>query len=709
MPKLIRKQKTILSLDSETSGVDFWHGARPFLVTFCNEAGENIFFEWDVDPLTRKVLYDKQDLKEIQRLIQSADNLVLQNAKFDFHALEQLFQDANMSLTWDWGKVHDTLMAGHLLASNQPHDLTSMVLVYLGINIQPYEDAIDKATNEARRLARSKFPEWRIAHKDNVEMPSAKEKTWKFDMWLPRALAKETKLPKDHEWWTICAEYANPDSASTLPLFLQMEKQLKKRDLWEIYLERMKTIPITVGMENRGITCSGARLNELYSTYIEESKKAEVACKRIAATYDYKLDLPKSGNNKSLSTFIFGETRPCDFCNVTGIVDEQPCATCDGQGCYNVEYLGVKPSKTSKKTGAPSLDKTVLEDLESTLRPMSKQGIFIRNLKAKRKRDTACSYMESYKKFWLPFIDGKTIWRDWYVLHPSLNATGTDTLRWSSANPNEQNISKQDGFNLRYAFGPAPGREWWAIDYENIELRIPGYESGEEKMIELFEKPDEPPYFGSYHLLNASIVYPELFWPLAEKKGAFKEKYGATYYKWTKNGGFAKQYGAQSQKVDATFRRVGAYEKIAKNLPKMELLNRKMIEQANKQGYVETIPDKTVNPRRGYPILATRSAYGSISPTLPLNYHVQSTAMWCTMKAMICCEQYLKMLPNHFIVLQVHDEIVFDLPAGGKKNLPIVNELKRLMELSGDDIGIPLRAAVAYHPGNWSHEEELNK
>jgi DNA polymerase I-like protein with 3'-5' exonuclease and polymerase domains len=259
---------------------------------------------------------------------------------------------------------------------------------------------------------------------------------------------------------------------------------------------------------------------------------------------------------------------------------------------------------------------------------------------------------------------------------------------------------------LRYAFGPAPGREWWALDYENIELRIPGYESGEEKMIELFEKPDEPPYFGSYHLLNASIVHPDQFWPIADKKGAFKEKYKATYYQWTKNGGFAKQYGAQRPKVDITFHREGAYDLLATSMPKMEALNRRMIEYANEYGYVETIPDKTINPNRGYPIMSTRSPYGSISPTIPLNHHVQSTAMWCTMKAMIRCQAYLKTMQGCRIVLQVHDELVFDLPKRGKKNLPIVNKLKSLMEQSGTDIGIPLRVAVSYHPNNWSHEEE---
>ena len=69
---------------------------------------------------------------------------------------------------------------------------------------------------------------------------------------------------------------------------------------------------------------------------------------------------------------------------------------------------------------------------------------------------------------------------NWRKLHTSLNMCGTDTLRWSSNNPNSQNISKKEGFNLRYAFGPAPGREWWSLDGQAgigprmVKLRVLG-------------------------------------------------------------------------------------------------------------------------------------------------------------------------------------------------------------------------------------------
>lgn len=687
MPKIKRR---IISIDTETTGLDCYHGARPFLVTTCNQAGKNTWWEWKVDPLTRKVLAIESDLLEIQQEIDRSDELILQNPKFDYKMIHLLFQDAGSELRWDWAKVRDTLLAGHLLASNQPHDLTTMGLVYLGINIEPLEDDVKKATQEARRLAKSDYPDWRLAKVGLPEMPSAKESTWKYDMWLPRAIAEAESYPENHEWRTVCSEYANGDSAVTLPLYLRQAGILEQRGLTQIYQERLKVLPIVVAMEDRGITISSDRLEELQNDYREDSSRAGRVCKTIASGLGYALTLPKSGNNKSLTDFVFGP-------------------------------LGLKAEKSSKKTGKPSLDKSVLEHWEATLPAHSKAMTFVRSLKGKRKRDTALNYMEGYKKFWLPLVD----YPEWFRLHPSLNATGTDTLRWSSQNPNEQNISKQEGFNLRYMFGPAPGREWWSLDAKNIELRLPAYESGETDMIDLFERPDDPPYYGSNHLLVFDILHPDLF---AKHGKDVKKLFASTWYQWTKNGNFAVTYGAmeQSGTADRAYRVPGAQHIINKRFGKIKQLNDRMIEFAQKNGYVETMPDKTVDPKRGYPLLCSRNNWGSISPTIPLNYHVQGSACWWMMKAMIRCQALLddynadrKPEYRAYMVMQVHDELVFDFPKSAvnpssvkdwktdkfnylRTNLPTICKIQDLMAQGGDDLGVPTPVSCEYHPNNWS-------
>jgi len=688
----------MISLDSEDTGLDLKHGAKPYLVTICDEEGQNTWWEWDVNPETRQPIVPPKDLDDIREQFEEADSVILQNPKYDWGALGTVFDSMDW---WDWSKVYDTLLAGHLLASNQPHDLTSMSIVYLGVNAQPFEDALEVACLEARRIAKHKYPTWRIAKAGLPEMPSAKEKTWKYDAWLPRAIAKKEKYPKDHPWWTVCSDYANSDSAVTLPLFKKQRELIKKKGLWRIYQERLKLLPVLGCMESYGVTESEERTNKLKKHYTESSARCHRACVKLSK--GGIKTLPKNGASNDLKKVLFKQFK-------------------------------LTSDRTTKK-GNVSVDKFVLDEWLATLPQDGVPYQFVNNLKAYRKRQTALGYIKSYEKFWLPLSEvvpvrskGRTQLAGrtgshpdfaermavkpipgWRVLYPSLNPTGTDTLRFSSSNPNSQQISKQEiaevgeeGHSARYMFGPAPGREWWSFDYENLELRIPAYVSGEKVMIDLFEKPDEPPYFGSYHLMNASIIYPDLFWPLAEEKGAFKKKYASTWYQWCKNFGFAFSYGCMQPTGDRAAHRPGSYDLVKNRLSEHSKLNKKMTDLANKQGYVETLPDKTVDPKHGYPIYCTRSRWGNVSPTIPLNYFVQGSAMWCTMKAMIRVHPYLQSMPDYRMVMQIHDEIVVDMPAKPKLgNQPIADKIKRLMEKSGDDIGIPLKVSAEFHPISW--------
>lgn len=507
-------------------------------------------------------------------------------------------------------------------------------------------------------------------------MPSAKEVIWKNDMWLPRAIAKAHDYAPDHPWWTVLRDYANVDSAVTIQIFEIQKKILEESGLWPIYLERRKVMAQRHRMEKFGMTLSKSRLEELDQQYKEESQVANDICVNIAEGFDFELKLPKNGMNKSLTEFVF-----------------------------NVMKL---PVVHKTDTGGPSMNKFAIDQYLADLPERSINRKFVEVLSGKRSRDTAISYMESYQRYW------HQVTGDVYRLNPSLNPTGTDTLRWSSQGPNEQQISKKEGFNLRYSFGPAPGREWWSLDYQNLELRIPAYKARQMNMIELFEKPDDPPYFGSNHLLSASIVYPELFWPLANEKGAFKKKYAATYYQWIKNFNFAVQYGAILKAngwgtADRAAHKKGAHALLAVGLTEMAKLNQECIDFANQYGYVETYPDSELvaaGCERGYPLWCARTDNGRVLETVPLNYKIQGTACWVMMRAMDKVQTYLDTIgePDEYaITAQVHDELVFDFPK--KKdlgNLPIVLKIKEIMESCGELIGVPLSMGVEYHEHNWA-------
>lgn len=662
----------LISFDTETTGVDLHHSCRPFLVTTCGDDGV-VFWEWNVNPYNRMPIIPKGDKEEITDRINDAEEVVGQNSKFDITAF------ATIGIPWrkEWyRKTHDTLLAGHLLASGEPHNLTEMALRYLRLDIKPYEDRVKAAAKEAREIAKRDYPKWRIATKQGEGMPSASEKLTSWDYWLPRAIAKEKGLPEDHRFWTATKDYANTDSGVTRPLWVVQRQMIEERGLWKMYdILRRRLIEVIVSMETIGITYSDSRLSDLYDRMVGEAIRAEKECIRLSKG---KVEaLPKSGTTKAMRELLFK-----DF--------KLPVVT------------------KSEKTGEPSVDKNVLRSWKDTVEPESPPGRFISNLLIVRSRNTACSYMDGYRRFGIPIKLHKLTEEEWVRLHPSLNPTGSDTLRFSSSHPNEQNISKQDDTNLRYCFGPLPGREWWSLDYSNIELRIPAYEANEREMIQLFERPDDPPYFGSQHLLISHILWPKEFEECLRNGEAFNKKYKATLYQWTKNGDFAVTYGAmeESGTADAAYHQIGAQRKIMSRFSAIDELNQTLIGFARKNGFVWTMEDKELG---AYPIQIPRTRWGDIRPTTPLNYHSQGTAMQCMCRAMIRCYDYLESLPNHYLIAQVHDECVFDFPKGKtpRANLPKVLILKSLMEESGNDIGIPLRVDYSYHPNNWAQSEEV--
>lgn len=677
------------SIDTETTGVDLSHGAMPFIVTSADEDGNVSYWEADVNPLNRKPLWSRNDIEEIKAHINSIPKLVLQNPKFDVKALHTI--DKSISANWRWEDTEDTLLMSHILASNQPHDLTSLVLIYLGVNIAPYEDEMEEHIKEARSLAKSDFPDWRIAKAGDSQMPSAKEKVWKFDMWLPRAIAQEKGYSEDHPWWTCASNYANADSIVTVQVYKRMFEILRTRKLEAIYRFRLQLLPVIYKMEARGVHASWPRTSSLQERLEAESQECQSKCMELA---DHEISkLPINGTSNDLKKVVFGKFKLV----------------------------------SSKKTpnGEPSMDKFVLDHWLATLPPESKPYKFIDNLKKYRKRQTSLGYIKSYKKFWLPTKLLQTM-----VLFPSFNPTGTDTLRFSAYNPNAQQISKQEEVNLRYCFGPAPGREWWSLDAKNIELRLPAYESGEEELISLFERPDDPPYYGSTHLLNFHTVYPDL-WDKAvdevgdDKAGPHcKKAYASTWYQWCKNGGFAIQYGAVNitepnkwGTADIAFHKKGAHSLLEARFSKLRKLNQEQIDFANKYGYVETMPDKTVDPKRGYPLLCTRSNWGRVLETVPLSYHIQGTAMWWMCKAMVRVQEYLDFLNSsstkgYFMVMQVHDELVFDFPKGSgpdpwKTNRAKIRKIQKIMEEGGVDIGIPTPVGVEYHDESWAKGQSV--
>ena len=77
------------------------------------------------------------------------------------------------------------------------------------------------------------------------------------------------------------------------------------------------------------------------------------------------------------------------------------------------------------------------------------------------------------------------------------------------------------------------------------------------------------------------------------------------------------------------------------------------------------------------------------------------------MRAMIEIQKYFDEngLDDYYMVMNVHDEIVFDFPyKENNGNLPIIRDIQAIMESIGNDLipKVKLTVGVDYHPNNWA-------
>jgi DNA polymerase-1 len=423
-------------------------------------------------------------------------------------------------------------------------------------------------------------------------------------------------------------------------------EELTDEGLWPQYRERMDLHVPVYAAENHGMTFSEDKCQELTQDFQAKLLKERTAMFNLAPK-----DFTNPASPKQLVKLLYEDWK-----------------------------LPVLAYTKNKKKKTPSTgDKEALKPLMLTLHHESREYKFIQHLQNVRKLANSINFLGAYHR------GGFTVCRGWLRLHTTINITGPRTTRFSTSGPSQQNVSKQDDYNLRSIFGPAPGREWWSIDQSNVEMRLFAYCSGDKKLIKAFEDGY------AVHLIFAEILYPREFAECVRDGVSFKDRYKSTFYQWIKNGNFALIYGAGEDKANATYRLPGAYDKIRKYLPLVDQFIRKMYDLGMSQGYVELLG--------GYRLQVPRS-----DPHKAANYFIQGSAAWAIQVAMNRIWEYLYPIRQQYkMFLQVHDELDFDFPlALPGVNESIIRHIGCIMEQSGDDISIPLPVEISRHPETWA-------
>ncbi|TVQ11551.1 MAG: DNA polymerase I [Leptolyngbya sp. DLM2.Bin27] len=288
---------------------------------------------------------------------------------------------------------------------------------------------------------------------------------------------------------------------------------------------------------------------------------------------------------------------------------------------------------------------------------------------------------------------------DTHRVHTDFNQAVTATGRLSSSNPNLQNIPIRTAFSrqIRAAFLPEPGWRLVAADYSQIELRILAHLSGEPVLVEAYSSGDD------VHALTARLLFEKEEITPDERRAGKVINFGIIYGMGAVR--FAREAGVSRSEAKTFIDRY--YERYPKVFEYLQQMQRAAIAQ----GYVQTICGR----RRYFNFTdgKLRSLQGTDPATIDLerlrtngydagmlraaaNAPIQGSSADIIKIAMIRLHELLKDYQAN-LLLQVHDELVFEVPPAEWAELE--PKILATME-SAVDLKVPLK--VEAHAGpNW--------
>lgn len=259
------------------------------------------------------------------------------------------------------------------------------------------------------------------------------------------------------------------------------------------------------------------------------------------------------------------------------------------------------------------------------------------------------------------------------------------TGRLSSNEPNLQNIPVRtaEGRRIREAFVAPEGRLIASADYSQIELRIMAHLSGDEALLHAFRNGLD------VHRTTAAEVFGVPLEQVSSEQRRYAKviNFGLIYG--MSSFGLAKNLGIETKAAAAYI------DKYFQRYPGVKRYMDETVELAHKQGYVET-----VFGRRLYlpEINGGNGPRKKAAERAAINAPMQGTAADLIKKAMVAVQAKLDAeKPEIQVIMQVHDELVFELPASEadwvREHIPAV--MAEVAELS-----VPLLAEVGLGE-NW--------
>lgn len=603
--------------------------------------GKRDIWSWPVDPKTRQVHIPESDIRDLRRIVHS-HRIVFHNAKFDVRALIAI----NVIETIEEIAWEDTLLMSHIANSGESHKLKDLAFKYY--NFSPEDERLlDKYTVQARKIAKKLG--WPI----HPDVPA--------DRWMVRNVAELVSnyrnrlgamsnlmgdLPQvlPQQWIQALEEYAINDAARTILLWMMYSANFTPNQ-WKCYAREKELLPHVITMEDAGISLIRTKLVKELTRYEKLATKYESEAVKISGNPDLNIRSYPQMSKQLFEKFSL-------------------------------------PPLNGGSTDAPTLKRlqSYVKENRNYATWDTRAEKFIDSILLYRQQNTSRNYLKSY--LLEKYEDRYGYW--W--LFPSFNQTGTRTTRFSSSRPNAQNVGKgkerldeegniiETDFKLRSVFGPAVGRIWYTLDYDQLQLRIFAFASQEQSMIDAFKAGWD------FHNYVASRLFNTPTPTKLQRRIA-------------KNVNFALIFGGGESKVDHTAGMVGAYQLFVTQFPGAAAYMDSVVSSVRRKGYVSTM--------FGYPLQVDMdTAYAGT------NYIVQGTEGDIVKNAMIKISRYLQTEWSGIVKLiaVIHDEFILDFPRSLPEHVvrKILCKVKQFMEESGREIGVVCKANCDQIDNNWS-------
>ena len=429
-------------------------------------------------------------------------------------------------------------------------------------------------------------------------------------------------------------KYACEDADITLKLYHVLKKELEAQHADKLFYEiEMPLVPVLAYMERNGVLVDTEALKETSQHFTQRMNQIEQEIYELAGM-PFNVSSPKQV----------------------------------GEVLFDHLKIVTKAKKT--KTGQYVTSEEVLEGIRN------KHEIVGKILDYRGLKKLLSTYIDA-----LPLLINPRTGK----IHTSFNQTVTATGRLSSSNPNLQNIPirNEDGKEIRKAFIPEEGCEFFSADYSQIELRIMAHLSGDANMIEAFQEGDD------IHAATASKVYKIGIDEVTReqrskaKTANFGIIYGISVF------GLAERMNVPRSEAKELIE--GYFE----TYPQIKAYMDKSIEVAREKGYIETIFGR----KRFLPDINSHNAVvRGYAERNAINAPIQGSAADIIKVAM--AKIYQRFQAENIrskMILQVHDELNFSVYPEEKEKVQqiVIEEMEKAYAMQ-----VPLRADCGWGK-NW--------